>query len=167
MLLVLRLWVLGWLWVMSMSEEMGLFLGVQYKRVDFPAEVSWSLFIHQHKIESGNLLQRQNNPQSQQKLASSLQEPQDLLVQPHDSMKCSCKMQLSAVAGKRSLVQWCASARKQICIYLTSIKVTPCHLYLLFIWSLIFWMGNKCFEGGKRSQPMHDPPGAPVFLKLH
>lgn len=50
--------------MMSMSEEISLFLGMQYKRVDFPAEVLWSLFIHQHKIEPGNPSQRQNIPQS-------------------------------------------------------------------------------------------------------
>lgn len=46
-----------------MSEEVGLLLGMQCKHADFPAEVSWLLFIHQHKIESGNPLQRQSIPQ--------------------------------------------------------------------------------------------------------
>lgn len=80
---------------------------------------------------------------------SSLQEPQDLLVQPHTNTK----MQLQSAAVR--------SCREEICVvkctcthkqpyFLTSVDsvkiISPC-LHLLFIRPLLFWIGNKCFKG--------------------
>lgn len=72
-----------------MSEERCLFPGMQRRHGDSPAEVALSPVIPQHKTESGNLLQRQEHPSHEP--LGSLQEPQDLLVQPHANTKCSCQ----------------------------------------------------------------------------
>lgn len=96
-----------------MSEEMCLFSGMQCKHMDSPAEVVLSPFIHQHKTESGNL-QRWEHPSH--KPFCSLQEPQDLLVQPHTNMK----MQLQSAAV--------SSCREEICV----VKCTYTHKKVYF-----------------------------------
>lgn len=42
-----------------------------------------------------------------------------------------------------------------------SVKITSSHLHLLFIWPLLFWIGNKCFEGQTFPAYAQTVPGTP------